>query len=220
MKKYFLIINFLMFIMVSIFNGLYIQSDLLLHKSIASICFVAISIINLIYILKSNQGNKKFCYTMVIGLFFAMLGDILLERIFLLGAVFFAIGHIIYFISYCFIEKINKIDILISAPLSLISAAIVAFIPVFKFDSIMLEIVCVIYAIIISFMVGKTIANLIKRQNVFNFLLVIGSVLFFFSDLMLLLSNFGHISTGHLCLATYYPAQCILAFSLLYSNQK
>lgn len=52
--------------------------------------------------------------------------------------------------------------------------------PIFDFDGVLMEVVCVIYALIISLMVGKSISNIIRKKNVRNILLVIGSPLFFF----------------------------------------
>ena len=90
-----------------------------------------------------------------------------------------------------------------------------------NFESILMKGVCSTYAIVISFMIGKTISNLIKENNITNKVIAIGSLLFFISDLMLMLDVFGGISvSGYLCLATYYPAQFILAFSIFtYANE-
>lgn len=51
-------------------------------------------------------------------------------------------------------------------------------------------------------------------------MIVLGSILFYISDFMLLLNVFGDVpGTSYLCLITYYPAQFILAFSLfVYGN--
>ena len=75
--------------------------------------------------------------------------------------------------------------------------------------------ICCFYALIISFMVGKAISNILKENNFTNIIIMIGSILFFISDFMLLLNKFGNIIvTNYLCLGTYYPAQFLLAFSL------
>ena len=75
--------------------------------------------------------------------------------------------------------------------------------------------VCCAYALIISLMVGKAISNLLKEKNATYMTIVIGSTLFFVSDLMLMLDKFGNIpGTSYLCLGTYYPGQFVLAFSL------
>lgn len=220
MKKWFYILNVAMFILISIGNAFYITQNAIWQKSLTSAGFVILGIINLIYAIKSKNANNKFCISMVIGLFFAMLGDILLEINFIVGALFFAIGHIIYFVSYCLLHKINKLDFIFGSIISVISTLIIVIIPIFNFNSILLEIIVTIYAIIILFMVGKATTNLIKKRNLINIVIFAGSILFFFSDLMLLLGNFGGMNMGNLCLATYYPAECLLAMSLLFTKEK
>ncbi|MDE7107595.1 MAG: lysoplasmalogenase, partial [Clostridiales bacterium] len=89
--------------------------------------------------------------------------------------------------------------------------------PIFDFsDDIAMEIVCIVYAVVISMMVGKAVCNFAADRSWLTFIIMIGSLLFFFSDLMLLLNVFSSIQkyVGALCLATYYPAECLLAFSV------
>ncbi len=150
-----------------------------------------------------------------------MIADVLLGINFYLGTITFAIGHILYFRSYSNLIKINRNDFKIGIIISVISLIIISSIPFLNFESAIMKSVCSIYAIIISFMIGKAISNLIKENNITNRIITIGSILFFISDFMLMLDVFGGISaTGYLCLATYYPAQFILAFSIFaYANE-
>ena len=102
-----------------------------------------------------------------------------------------------------------------------IALSIILFIPFLDFESQLMLGVCCTYAVIISFMVGKAISNVWQEKNLLNKVIVVGSILFFISDFMLMLDVFGNISTAsYLCLATYYPAQFLLAFSLLISGSK
>ncbi len=220
MKKHLLLIlNIALVLFVSIFQDLYITENLLVYKSLASVGFVMLGGTNLVLAIKSKTANLKFCITMVVGLFFAMLGDILLEVEFIVGAAFFAVGHIIFFISYCFAERFKWTDLIACAVIAIPSVLIVLLLPIFNLPG-MLKPLCAIYAFIISFMVGKAISNLIRTPNILNLIITIGSVLFFVSDLMLLLGNFGGINVGVLCLATYYPAECLLAISSIFTSQK
>lgn len=220
MKKHILLIsNIALLIFVSIFQDLYIREDAILFKSLASAGFVLLGGLNLYFAIKNKTANLKFCITMVVGLFFAMLGDILLEVEFIVGAGFFAVGHIIFLISYCFAERFKWTDLIACAVIAIPAVLIVLLLPIFDLPG-MLKPLCAIYAFIISFMVGKAISNLIRTQNLLNLIITIGSVLFFISDLMLLLGNFGGINVSELCLATYYPAECLLATSLIFTQQK
>ena len=191
-------------------------------KSVTSAMFVIMGLVNLIHVLKIGTKNKKFCIFMFIGLFFAFLGDVLLEIIFIVGAGFFALGHIFFLIAYCFISKFNWKDILYSAIIFVPSLAIILFVPIFNFESILMQVVCVVYALIISLMVGKSVANYIKTRSKFCLVVLIGSVLFFFSDFMLLFNYFAfhHIAFSALCLTSYYLAEVLLAYSILNSKKR
>lgn len=214
MKKLFMMLNAIMMTFILIFDVLYMVKGGLLLKSIASIMFVVTGIINIIYCIK-NKTNLKFPIWMIIALIFAMLGDILLNINFYVGTILFAVAHIFYFISYCMLQKFNGRDVLCGAIISIMAVSIILFTPFLNFGANLMQGICCFYALIISLMVGKAISNLLKENNFINIIIMIGSILFFISDFMLLLNKFGNIDgTNYLCLGTYYPAQFLLAFSL------
>lgn len=194
----------------------------LLVKAITSICFVLLGLVNLIYVILQKQNNLKFPITMAIGLFFAMLGDIMLNIEFIVGALLFAVGHVWYFIAYNFLQKFKTSDLIYGIAIFVPAIIFILFMPIFDFGSLLMKIIVMFYALIISFMVGKSLANLIAIPTRQNILITIGSILFFFSDLMLLMNVFGNLSPVFdvLCLATYYPAECILAFAIFARNTK
>ena len=74
------------------------------------------------------------------------------------------------------------------------------------------------YAVIIGCMLGKATANLPRHRTAFGWLILVGSVLFWFSDLMLAANMFGNGGrlAGRICCYTYWPAQNILAYALLH----
>ena len=85
MKKSQKIINILLAVAILVGDVLYITTDHLLAKSLTSLLFVALGAINLVFAIKEKTPAKKFCIIMVVGLFFAMLGDIILEIEFIVG---------------------------------------------------------------------------------------------------------------------------------------
>ena len=221
MKKSYLISNLLLAILILVGDVFYITTDFVWVKAITSVGFVLLGAINLCYLFKVNAENKKFGVIMLIGLIFACAGDIALEFIFELGAGLFAIGHIFFFVAYCSLIKFNWKDLI---PFAIIFIPVLLFIllaPIFEFGGIFMEIVCIVYALIISVMVGKAISNCVKDRSLLNIVILIGSILFMFSDLMLLFNNFTNLSRVFLilCLATYYPAEIILAISLLFAKK-
>ena len=227
MKRNFYIINAILIALIlagdvcyDIFSGLWL-------KSITSAGFVILGAINLVYLLKADKEHKTFGIIMFVGLVLGMIGDIVLylpgEMMFILGAGIFAIGHVFYVVAYAILAKFKWTDLIFCVLIFVPSVLVITLVPIFDFGGIVMEIVCIIYALIISCMVGKALANLIRERNLLNALILIGSVLFFISDLMLLLDVFAvgiHPIVDTLCLYTYYPAQCLLAFSLLQTNRE
>jgi len=217
MKRTFLILNCVLIALVltscacfTVFGGLWL-------KGLTSAGFVFIGILNFVYLILKKNVSLKCPSILLAGLVFAMLGDIVLNIHFIGGAVLFAIGHIFFFISYCFIAKLKWLDLICSSIIFIPAVLLITLAPFFNFGGILMELICVAYALIISFMVGKAIANFISNRCITNLIIMIGSILFFFSDLMLLLYKFGELPKifDILCVATYYPAECLLAYSII-----
>lgn len=222
MKKSILILNILLAIGVIVSDIFYMLQGGLWLKSITSAGFVLIGLVNLIYALCTKSKNLKFSITMFVGLVLAMAGDIVLNVHFIGGAILFALGHIVFFIAYSCISKFKWSDIIIGICLFVPSLIVLVAVPILDFGGALMQAVCIIYALIICLMVGKAIANLVKERNVTNIIILIGSILFFFSDLMLLFDVFSSVGAimGILCLATYYPAEILLAHSIFQISDK
>lgn len=208
-------LNIALMLSIALGDICYITLGGTLVKGITSGLFVLLGLVNLTYVLLQKR-TLKFPIIMTVGLVFAMLGDILLNVEFIVGAIFFAIGHVWYFVAYSFVAKFKLSDLSYGIAIFIPSVLFILLMPIFDFNGVLMQIVCVVYALIISFMVGKALANLIAHQNCRNILLAVGSILFFFSDLMLLLNVFGDLSRAFdvLCLATYYPAECLLGLAV------
>jgi uncharacterized membrane protein YhhN len=166
--------------------------------------------------------EKKFENCLLLGLMSCFFADIILNYNFVIGAIFFAIGHILYFSSYCFLEKYSKKEILFPFLIFTISAIfLLIFDDRFNYGTDAMKVVCVFYAMIISVMVGKSISNAIELRTKTSILLLVGSVLFFISDVALLLYVIGGANelANTVCLITYFPAQTIIAFAINCENQ-
>ena len=221
MKKTFYIVDALLILAVLIGDACYMAFGGLLLKSLTSALFVTLGAINLVYAFKTKTKERMFAIFMLVGLTFSMVGDIVLNIEFMIGAAIFGVGHIFYFVAYTFAQRYKFVDFAICGLLALTSTLVVTFVKAFDFGSNLMEAVVVVYAFVISTMLGKAIGNLIRERSLKNILLVVGSVLFFFSDLMLLFSVFlpsSGIVFDILCLVTYYPAQCLLGAALLFTK--
>ena len=200
----------------------YYSTHHLAVKTVASLLFVALGIVNWLYVRKAGHENKGFAFVMVVALFFAMLGDVVLEINFMGGALIFAVGHVFYFLAYCRLIKLEAKDLIPSACIFVFAAALILFLPIFDFGGIVMQIVCLVYALIIACMLGKAFSNCRKKLSVLSLLLLMGSFWFFFSDMMLLFSHFADVPRimGLLCVNTYYPAQAILGYAVLRSADR
>lgn len=184
-------------------------------KTIDSVLFVLCGAVNLIFLYKfKNEGSIYKGIILLVGLVFACIGDIVLISNFVLGAIFFAIGHIFFVIYFYSLQGFNYKDILISLGIFIVCLLLIFLLPVFDFGDFLL--VVIFYALIISFMLGKATSNYINNKTSYNLILFIGAALFFFSDFMLVFDRFTNLGDvfGLLCLATYYLAEFLLAMSI------
>ena len=204
-------------LMAAVFTGNYFfltvgGSDI---KALTSAGFVLMGLVNLVYSLARRSHRIPYTATLAAGLLLACLGDILIGPSFVIGASLFALGHICFFASYCVLDRVRPLDLAIGGGIFVAAAAFVLFAPILHFSAGYMQVVCLVYSLIISLMVGKAIGNLIRARTPVTVIVPVGSILFFFSDLMLVFDWFagaGRIA-GLLCMGTYYPAECLLAIS-------
>ena len=200
----------------------YLDCGGLWRKGLTSFGFVLLGVLNLAYLIAGRKKPLRFPWILTVGLGFAMLGDIVLNVNFIGGALLFAVGHIFYAVSYAQLRRIGKTDLVLSGVIFAAAGSFLFFAPIFDFGDPVMKGICIGYALIISCMVGKAVGNAAGEHTVTNVLLAAGSFLFFFSDLMLVLYVFAdapHI-IDTLCVATYYPAQCVLAHALFWYRGK
>lgn len=217
-------VNFILIFPLAIATVLYMLFDYTWIKAVASLIFVFIGLINVL-LTNFEKNQLKFKVIILIALIFACLGDIVLEINFIIGALLFAVGHIFFFCSFSSLVKFKLKDLLSGIIIFFCILILILFVPIFVFENIIMEILCIVYAFIISMMLSKAISNYIQLKNKQNLLILLGSVLFAFSDLMLLFNIFSILNImifdyslfGILCLTTYYTAEFLLAHSIIYN---
>ncbi|MDE5943373.1 MAG: iron-containing alcohol dehydrogenase [Clostridia bacterium] len=224
MKKTILALNFLLLLAIIALDVVFILNPSLVLKSVTSACFVLAGIVSTVYALKAG-AEKRFVCLMLTGLVLAMAGDVVnyntADAYFISGTALFAAAHVFYAAAYFCLNKFHYTDLIASACIFVPSVLFITLAPMFDFGGALMEMVCAVYALILSIMVGKALSNL-KMRTALSVLIAVGSILFYISDLSLLLNMFGKIRTVPriLCLATYYPAQFMLAFAIFESAVK
>lgn len=217
-QKLILALNVLLVCAVFVLNYFYQANgfDFAL-KCICSGGFALLGLLNLGYALSTRQPQKRFYFAMALGLLLAMSGDVIIGYSFIFGAAVFALGHICFAVAYCMMQKVRILDLAIGGTLFAGATAFLLFCPLLSFDVPVFRTVCIVYALIISAMLGKAIGNVIRKRTRLYGVIALASALFFFSDLMLVLDWFIGLWdwTSEACMGTYYPALCLLAVSML-----
>lgn len=221
-KNLFLYGNLIFGVLLLVATICFMQTNITSYitKTIASSLFVLCGAFNLFLLYKYYDFKTNwFALFLMIGLAFAMLGDILLISNFVVGAVLFAIGHIFFAIYFCFIAKINWVDIISLVLLLTVALLLIFLYPNFQFDG--MRLVVIVYAVIISTMLAKAIGNLINKKSTRNLIAFLGAFLFYFSDLMLLFYRFAgnNMIFDYFCVYTYYPAEFLLAITIFFQKK-
>lgn len=195
----------------------YLNHGSSLMKAITCATFVLLSGVNFAYAMSTGRG-KKYASVMFAGAVFGWQGDVMLGINFILGAGLFAVGHILYAAAFYSIERMKKLDIVLTGAILVGTAALILLYPKFDFGGALMQGVCLVYGLIISCMVGKAVSGGIREKTPPMIVMAVGSVLFYFSDLMLVLRWFADAPrlAGDLCMITYFPAQGLLAASVYF----
>lgn len=216
-QKYHLISIFLLFIS-AIHLFFYMQHGTLLCKGINSCWFVIQGGLSLVFAQKSKISIDKHIVCMVLGLFLGMCADVLLSIWFMAGLIVFAFGHVLYIIAFGSLEPFHKRDLWVALPVLCISEYLALISPFVQVNDLSMKIMVGGYAAIISLMVGKAISNFIVVRSLPRTLVLVGVIMFWFSDVVLVINMFGsdYLLPGWLCGVTYWPGQNILAYSLFH----
>ncbi|MBR5858480.1 MAG: lysoplasmalogenase [Clostridia bacterium] len=184
-------------------------------KAATSLCFVVAGFVNLLLAYKAAASERRFALLMFCGLFFSFIGDIVINLAFVYGACIFALGHIFYVSAFINRSRFVAKDLIPACLLFALACGMILLYPNLELDNVMLA-VCLTYAAIISLMAGKAVSNAFTDKSLTNFIFVAGVFLFFTSDAALLLLIFGNAGeiADTVCLYTYFPAQCLLAYGL------
>ena len=219
MKKCIRYINYLFLVLSLLGAFAYDRWGGLPIKTANAAIFLTLGAINSLYALKTRRFQPVL---MLLALAFCMAADVTLWYTFIFGALLFAIGHGFYFAAYCRMEKFRFSDLIPGAILFVPVCALMLLWKRFDYGSPVMKGICVAYALIISLMFSKAYANYRRKKCRAYALIALGSVMFVFSDFMLLLELFADAPaiTDTLCLFTYFPGQCIQAHAMYWLTEQ
>ena len=218
MKKSIVTVNIILSALALCGCTLFLLTGKVLFKGMGSFAFTLVGFFNLLYSVKAKKGKIAFCIFVFIGLFLAMIADVMLQFDFILGAIVFAMCHVFYFFAQNFLNGYRAKDIVFTLVLFIFALSVLFLFPGMNLDSLNVKAVCVIYSVIISFMTGKAVANAFSLKTAFSSVIALATVLFFFSDVCLVIYLFSGVGrvANVICLYTYFPAQIILACMIFF----
>ncbi len=212
----------------------------LTYKMTCATLFVAMGVLGVFITGNTSQYAK----TMVIGLIFGWIGDLLMHipnkkgvALLYIGTVAFLVGHIFYvsaFIKSTALLTGNKTlftlyEIIAIIVLMLIFAPMIEPVLKFKFISKFMQIGVYIYGLFLMTMLVKALSFGItyfrfgeSNNLIATIILVLGGISFFISDLTLGMRILGgrkdSTAIKHTTVFTYFTAQFLLANSILFIN--
>ncbi|MBQ9081877.1 MAG: hypothetical protein IJY28_00060 [Clostridia bacterium] len=216
-KKFFFLLNLLLMHSVFVGNYYYILNGGWHLKVLCSAGFAVMGLLNLGYSVCHNVHGRGFQWLMASGLVLSLLADATIEADFIVGVLLFGAAHVAYVAAHCRLMPIQKKDIHISWLIFTGALVFLLLCPWLELPDHAMRSVCLLYGALLSLMLGKALVGFVRRPGLLTGVLAVGSGLFFFSDAMLVLEWFidQWSITGTLCMATYYPGQCLLALAIL-----
>lgn len=213
-------IFWLLFLGVVIINlyGTFIENEFLIHFSKPFIVpFIAIYFSTT---WKESSENSIIYKSMMIGFFFAWLGDLYMMfsydmHVMLLGLGSFLICHQLYIVALFFaaVKDNYKWAFFLTFPLSIVGGLIGDYI---GFENESMKAPVMVYSIIISVMFSFTLIRFITIKNIWGFMTCIGGALFIASDLMIGLKNFQNVDIPEVyIMMTYIGAQVLITRGML-----
>ena len=194
-------------------------------KMAASLCFLMIGFLNAFY---STDG--VFAVGVLAGLFYGFAGDAFLAapsvlpgrpRIYQAGGVLcFAMGHVLYCAAMIGYYGISVWAFVFAA---LLLGGVLLWTTAAKVKAGPLHLPGAVYMAFVSMMAGTALSVLITHFSVAAVLFAAGGLLFVLSDTLLILNAFSPkkgLLLHYSVLMTYFPAQSLLALSLLLLAQR
>lgn len=195
------------------------------YKLFASACFMLIGVLPLITV--DSGFSEKWC-VIFIGLFFGVLGDLLLSfrhlvtkmyyPFFILGAAAFSVEHIV-FVSRFVYENSDVVPV--AALCFVIFFAIVSFLfAKFKVDGGRLKFGIYAYIALVVLMFSFAAATCFSEKSISAVMFALGALSFTASDTTICIYNFSPFKDFKLMVFlhyTYAPAQILIALSLLFA---
>ncbi|MEJ2210343.1 MAG: lysoplasmalogenase, partial [Anaerolineae bacterium] len=193
------------------------QRQVYLWKPLSSVLVIVVALLSL------GQPNAipAFTWWVTAGLVLSLGGDVALmfkskSRMFLIGLVLFLLAHVVYAIAFTAWNGFHPQDLISGAVLLAVAVAVFLYL---RPGLGRMQGPVLFYVVVICFMVNRAISTFFGETFTLTqaWLLSVGAVLFWLSDLVLAVNRFRHpFEANRLGLFLYYGGQLLIALSPSY----
>ncbi|MBQ6946561.1 MAG: hypothetical protein IJN42_00810 [Clostridia bacterium] len=189
-------------------------------KALCCTGFVIMASVGLLYTLLFRH-HRLIALLMALGAIAGYLGDVTLQDVVSVGTLYFAIGHIFYLFAFLRQRPEKKLLLCLWSATFAAAGAFILFHPHLYFPDLITRLVTLGYAAVISLMVSSAAAVLLRRKSFAAAFAFSGALLFFLSDLFLMLQSFfaGFSLPNVWSMSLYLLAQVALHFSTPLHNR-
>lgn len=185
-------------------------------KPLATLLVIAVALLSF----WEPAYNRTYSVGVLIGLLLSLGGDVALmfsdRRAFMVGLGLFLLAHVAYAVTFTRLNGFKGPDVFTALVLL---AAGVGFYTLIRRGLGSMKLPVIGYMLVISLMVNRAMAALWAPafRNVQAWMIMVGAVLFYISDIMLALNRFWRPwKYTRLSLAFYYGGQVLIALSASY----
>jgi uncharacterized membrane protein YhhN len=193
------------------------RRQIIVFKPISTLLVIAIALLSF----QEPTQNQFYTVGILAGLLLSFGGDVALifqenRKAFTIGLVLFLLAHIAYTVVFLFMGRFSGWDVFSSVLLLIFG---VGFYTVIKANLGRMRIPIIVYIVVISLMVSRSISVLLGAEfgGEQGMMIVAGAVLFYISDIILAASRFWKTWRYHrISLFFYYGGQLLFALMASY----
>lgn len=187
-----------------------------LFKPTSTILVILVALLSLL----TPEARPSFTLWIMLGLVLSLGGDVALmlrtSRMFMIGLVLFLLAHAVYAIVLSLFNGFHTPDLITGGLLLIVAAAVYAYLAP-GLGSMKGPVI--LYILVICFMVNRAISTFFGSAFSLTqaWLLALGAILFWLSDLMLAVNRFRRpFKAESTSLFLYYAGQTLIALSASY----
>jgi uncharacterized membrane protein YhhN len=192
------------------------QRQVYFFKPTSTLLVIAVALLSFL----TPGVQPSFTLWITLGLVLSLGGDVALmfksNRAFLVGLELFLLAHLVYSIAFTVPNGFHPEDLISGAVLLAVAVAVYLYL---KPGLGSMKGPVILYMLVICFMVNRAVSTFYGDAftNTQAWLITLGAILFFLSDLMLAVNRFRHpFEAQRLGLFLYYGGQLLIALSPSY----